>query len=115
MNHYKILTDSLKKLNLKKFNCLQENYIEVIGENFLVVFKRDNDSEAYSANFDGNVDLYFSQKFLDNLHEEYINEVQQTVYFELVERAKNKNIKIESEEVLQDNSILLTFDVNNMF
>lgn len=114
INDNSILRSALEKLEYKEMNYKNENYIEVVMNGFSVRFDK-NKSEVFKATFSGNIDQKGAQAFLDNLYLEYTKGVQQAVYYGIMEKAKNRNIKLESEEVLDDNSILLTFDIDKMF
>jgi hypothetical protein len=50
---------------------------------------------------------------LSLMDEEYRRCVQTNTYEKLLKRAKEKNMTIESEEVMEDNSIVITLLINN--
>ena len=50
-------------------------------------------------------------EYLSNLDDDYRRCLQAVVYERLKERAAEKNMTIESEEVLEDNSIVPTINV----
>jgi hypothetical protein len=51
--------------------------------------------------------------YLSDIDEDYKRCVQTAVYEKLKSRAQEKNMTIESEEVMEDNSIVLTLNVQN--
>ena len=48
---------------------------------------------------------------LQDLKDEYSSNIQDITYRTIIERIKNKNLRLESEEIGEDNSIILTIDV----
>lgn len=74
----------------------------------------------YSKNFaQGSYDLEISQisdesacdSILQDLKDEYSSNIQDITYRTIIERIKDKNLRLESEEIGEDNSIILTIDV----
>lgn len=50
-------------------------------------------------------------KMLEDLDDEYNLNIQDITYRKIIERIKNQNLSLESEEICEDNSILLTINV----
>ena len=115
MNNYNLLKNSLEKIEHKIIICDTNDQIELITNDFSVIFRKNENTDSFRANFYGKTENDDCEKFLNDLYEEYTRQVQQAVYLELIEKAKKKNIQLESEEILEDNSILLTLDVDKMF
>ena len=75
-----------------------------------ILFER-NEHDVFEAVFEGDITVDFAQAFLTQLDEEYTNLVQQQVYNNLLSRARERGLLLESEEVQEDNSIVVTFRV----
>ena len=115
MNNYNFLKNSLGKVEHETVHCDNNGQMMLIAKNFSVVFGKNEDMGSFMANFHGEIGNNDCEKFLNDLYEEYTRQVQQAVYLELVEKAKKKNIQLEAEEILEDNSILLTLDIDKIF
>lgn len=68
-------------------------------------------SGTFDAIFIGNIHLEHAQAFLSDLHDEYARQVQEYVYTNLIVRARERGLVLETAEVQQDNSIVLTFAI----
>jgi hypothetical protein len=66
---------------------------------------------VFYAGFFGVIPIPQAEKFIDDLHTEYTRLVQQDVYVKLLERAASKGLFLDSEEIQQDGSILLTLRI----
>lgn len=76
-----------------------------------VTFKKNQD-DIYDVFVIGkNLSIGKSEIDIKELCHEYKKVVQEDVYKNLLENAEDKGMKLENEEVLEDNSILLTFDL----
>lgn len=76
-----------------------------------VTFKK-NKEDVYDVFVIGrNLSTEKSEIDIKELCDEYKKVVQEDVYKNLLENAQDKGMKLENEEVLEDNSILLTFDL----
>lgn len=84
--------------------------ISGISGNFVLTFERMQSDKPYSV-----LIKYLStdnvSEEVQNLNEEYAVNVQEAAYMELVENLKNNNMEIESEEVCEDNTIVLTINL----
>lgn len=74
----------------------------------------------YSKNFQGgSYNLEISRitdedkctKMLEDLDDEYKSNIQELTYKQIMERIKNQNLSVESEQICDDNSIVLTINV----
>lgn len=65
----------------------------------------------YSAEIENAPNLRQVFQFLSNLDEDYKRGVQAAVYENLISRIEEKSLTVESEEVLEDNSIVITLNV----
>ena len=51
------------------------------------------------------------QEIINDLNDEYGLNIQEMTYNKIKERLEQENMRLESETVLDDNSIVLTIDV----
>lgn len=105
-----VLTKTLEEHGLK-MNKVEEEYLEGTIENFTVTFSRENTSEPYTMK------IFCKQEFTDttmvnDLNTEYAMNVQEETYIKLKERLEQKKMEIESEEVLEDDSIMITINLD---
>ena len=49
---------------------------------------------------------------INDLNTEYALNVQEETYMKIKERISNKNLKIDNEEILEDDSIVLTINID---
>ena len=87
-----------------------ENGFKVNVEHGEIIFELDKD-EKYVAIFSGNFSQEEAEDIISELYEEYTTLVQQHVYQKLLENIKERNLNLESEEITENNSILLTLEV----
>lgn len=105
--------ESLLRAALENYGCrsfVSGEQVDSAIDGKRIVFQR-NEQGAFDAVFTGGITVEHAQEFVDNLHDEYTQQVQQQVYRRLLSKAKDRGLELESEEVQQDNSILLTFTV----
>lgn len=70
-----------------------------------------NNKEYYEVEIEYNKKLDLAYFHLNNLDEEYKRNVQSAVYKEVISKINAKSLSIENEEVLDDNSIVLTISI----
>lgn len=72
-----------------------------VGEEgrYLLVLPETEDQEKYA-------------KWIENLEKSYTHYLQQEVYTRLLERAEEQGMVLEKEELMQDDSIQLTYVIN---
>jgi len=75
-----------------------------------ILFER-NEQGVFEAIFVGDISADHARTFVAELDEEYAQLVHQQVYENLLSRARQRGLVMESEEVQEDNSIVLTFRV----
>ena len=85
--------------------------IKCVIDNFELNFERTNPEETF------NLKIFHRQSEtpeteVNNLDSEYKLNVQEQAYMQLVDKIKNKNMEIEEEEVLEDNTIVLTINLD---
>ena len=84
-----------------------KNYQTNIGD--IKIYFQQDESGVFEAVFDNKVEEGAALEFIDNLHVEYKYLIQQDTYQKLIQRARKEGLELESEEIYQDRSILLTF------
>lgn len=105
----------LVKKALENYGC-NPNFIgndeitSEIGESKILFLQ--NSEGVIDAYFDNEIPLDSATEFLNNIQEEYTSIVQQETYLRLLERAKEKGMILETEEITNSNSIVLTFKIN---
>lgn len=77
-----------------------------------IVFEPTEHS-GFNAVFVGGIPTDQAEDFLDSLYSEYTRQVQQAVYEKLKDRAAAKGMILESEELQDDDSVVLTFCVQD--
>lgn len=80
-------------------------------ENFTVSFSRENTTEPYKMKIMGAQD-YDTTNIVSDIDTEYAMNVQEETYIKLKERLEEKKLEIESEEVLDDDSIMITVNID---
>lgn len=79
-------------------------------ENFVLAFSKSSDSSPYSLHILCK-ETDNAQEKVDDLNSEYTLNVQEETYLNLISKLKDSNMQVESEEVLDDNTIVLTVNL----
>lgn len=105
-----LLAKALVNLGTKDISI---NTIQIEGEidNFRIVFEQDKEG-VFDIKFIGEIEEKEAQKFVDELQSEYGKVVQEFVYVKLKEKAIEKGLDLEQENVQNDQSIVLTYNIN---
>lgn len=109
----KIKDEHLLKTALENYGCrtiVTSETIDSAIDGTRILFER-NEQNVFEVVFIGEISKDHAQAFLDQLHDEYTHLVQQQVYENLISRARQRGLVIESEEVQEDNSIVVTLEV----
>lgn len=118
---YKIKTvmkkEHLLKQVIEQYGCEinelnQRAYLASVGE-VKIHFQQDENG-IFEAVFDNSVESEAALEFIDNLTSEYKYAIQQETYRNLIQKAAQKGLSLESEQIQDDRSILLTFNVNQL-
>lgn len=80
-------------------------------ENNTLIFYKEN-STNYEVKIRGNSQIRGIYEQLNAIDEEYKKNVQSYTYNKVVEKLKQTNMNIESEEVMEDDSLVLTININ---
>ena len=75
------------------------------------LYSKNNAQSSYDLEINKITDEDGCTKILNDLKDEYSSNVQDVTYRRIIERIKSHNLRIESEEIDEDNSIVLTIDV----
>lgn len=104
-----LLLRSLHEFGIKPVR--RGDSIECRVENTLLIFRRNGEDSPFFVEIHNPPDLKKIEQYLSYLDDDYRRCLQAIVYEKLVERAADRNMTIESEEVLEDNSIVLTLNI----
>lgn len=88
---------------LDSFKSIQENEVTFMLDEegrYSLVLPKSAERNAYL-------------EWLDKVETSYTHYLQQRVYKNLIEKAKDKGMVLENEELLEDNSIQLTYILNH--
>ena len=92
---------------------IQENGEEVSCKLFgmeMIYYKKDG-SNGYTLDVTQVSDKAECEDLINDLNDEYGLNIQEMTYNKIKERLEQENMRLESETVLEDNSIVLTIDV----
>ena len=102
----------LKTLEEHGFSNIQETEGKISAEyqNYSVQFEKESEEKPYNLliRYAIEDDVYGK---VNDLNEEYSMNVQEESYISIIEKLKNNNMELESEEVLDDNTIVLTVNL----
>jgi len=104
-----LLIKTLDEYGFSDINNL-ENTVTATLDAFWVTFKRTNEQEAFEMTITVSDDCSDLGLFND-LNTEYAYNSQQETYFKIKERVKSKNLEILEEEILDDETIVLTINI----
>lgn len=102
----------LKTLTEHGAQNIVEEYGKIKGdvENYSLVFEKMEQDKPYFLRItyleEDNPNLKFN-----DLQNEYVLNVQEETYLNIIDRLKENNMEIEDEEVLEDNTIVLTINL----
>lgn len=104
----------LKTLDEHGFINIHEEYGKIYAkyQNYYLQFERNQETEPYRVSINC-LEKDSAEEKLDDLNTEYSMNVQEESYLSIIEKLKENNMEIESEEVLDDNSIVLTVNLEN--
>lgn len=101
---------------LKEHGCdsFKENFDDSFSckiEGFNVDLFRSNQDEPYKIKISCAQDASCDE-FLGDLNSEYALNTQEETYIKIKERLSKQNLKIDEEEILEDNTIMLTINLD---
>lgn len=103
----------IKTLEEHGVTNVKEEYIgKITGQlsSYNFTFTRQNENEAYKvviSHFENDN----AEEKINDLNAEYNLNVQEESYLSIVEKLKENSMEIENEEVLEDNTIVLTINL----
>ncbi len=89
---------------------IKDNDIFCYMDNLQLVFNKTNDEEPYKLSINYNEESD-TDELVQNIGSEYTLNAQEISYNKIKDRLNQKNLKIESEEVYDDNTIVLTVNL----
>ena len=103
----------IKTLTEHGINNVQEFLSgEIVGsiDGYKFCFMKPSEDKPYSLKISAKQSENVDEK-VEDLNSEYALNVQEDTYLSVVENLKNNNMEIESEEVMDDNTIVLTVNL----
>lgn len=103
----------MKTLTEHGINNVQEYMTgEIVGniDGYKFCFTKPSEDKPYSLKISARENENIDEK-IEDLNSEYALNVQEDTYLSVVENLKNNNMEIESEEVMDDNTIVLTVNL----
>ena len=104
-----ILVKTLMEYGLKDF-AKQDGKVSARINNFNLIFHREDSSQPYKLNVYSPTSCD-ETRVINDLNNEYALNAQEETYIKLKERLEKKNLKIDEEEVLEDDSIMITVNL----
>lgn len=111
----KIADENLLKESLKTYASIIEDNKSLSEhlEKGLISFRKNEELGNYEAVFSKGISNDEAMNFISDLTDEYNLLLQNNVYNNIVSNLDKNNLTLESEEVLEDKSIVLTLNVND--
>ncbi|MDR1168567.1 MAG: hypothetical protein LBK53_06755 [Heliobacteriaceae bacterium] len=106
----KLLVKTLKEHGCTDFNQYLDGGCKCKIGDLILEFTREVETAPYKMKIICDKDACEAEIF-SGLNSEYGVNVQEEVYLKIKERLENQNLKIDEEEVLEDNSIMLTINI----
>ena len=102
----------IKTLVEHGFSNIQDDFGKVSGsyDKYFLMFEKPSQDKPYNLTItclkNSKVD-----KIMNDLNDEYTLNVQEESYLSIIEKLKENSMNIEEEEVLEDNTIVLTINI----
>lgn len=119
-NEFKVIETRMKdeallKQALEEWSCLLRQVesldsLKLSNENEVTFLL--NQEGCYSLVISTTADEQAFRVWVDNVEKSYTHYLQQRVYQNLIEKAKEQGLILEKEELLEDNSIQVTYILN---
>ncbi|NRT73150.1 hypothetical protein [Clostridium beijerinckii] len=106
----KLLIKTLRDYGINT-QLAENGTIQCNVENTTLIFYKEN-STNYEVKIIGNSQIRGIYEQLNAIDEEYKRNVQSYTYNKVVEKLKQTNMDIQSEEVMEDDSLMLTININ---
>lgn len=105
-----VLVKTLYEYGLMDFSK-NNGQISARVENFNLIFHREDTSQPYKLNVYSATSCDETM-IINDLNSEYALNVQEETYIKIKERLAKKKLQIDEEEVLEDDSIMLTVNLD---
>ena len=105
-----LLIKTLKEHGCDQFKENFDNSFSCRVEGFKVDLYRQSEEEPYRIKISCAQDENY-EEFLGDLNSEYALNTQEETYIKIKERLSAQNLKINEEEILEDNTIMLTINL----
>ena len=104
----------MKTLDEHGITELEDNNGIITGkfERYILTFEKPESEKPYNLTISC-VKNFNPQEMVEDLNNEYTMNVQEESYLSIIEKLKENNMEIEEEEILEDNTIVLTVNVEN--
>lgn len=108
MKDEELLRTALERYGCK--NVVKDESVDAAWGETRMLFERD-ERGVFHAVFTKDISAENATSFLTELDAEYALLVQENVYRNLISRANEKGLIVESDEILEDNSVVITLRV----
>ena len=104
----------IKTLEEHGVTNITDNNNQIFGvvEGYNLTFSRSEENQPYSVRISAKGQDNADEK-LNDLNTEYAMNVQEDAYLHIIEKLKENNMQIEEEVVEDDNTIVLTININD--
>lgn len=106
-----LLETTLVEHGCKDIIIETENRLSCFMDNYVAVFFREKNDDVFEVKVACKENYGLAEKVYE-LSSEYTLHAQEASYLTIKEKINDKNYTIESEEVFEDNTIVLTIDIN---
>lgn len=102
----------IKTLDEHGISNIEENNGIIKGkfEKYTLTFEKPSEEKPYNLIISSTKE-FNANEMVEDLNNEYTLNVQEESYLSIVEKLKENNMEIEDEEILEDNTIVLTVNV----
>lgn len=109
-NDFSLLEQTLREHGLKPAEVSENKIVCNIGE-VILTYTRETNDLPFMVEVNGILDIQAFRDEMSCFEKEYRENVQSYTYDKLINSLTQNNMEIVKEELLEDNSILLTIDI----
>lgn len=106
-----VLLKTLQEHGATDISVLEKDSIVCDCEAFHIMFERTEPNKPYKMKVSYNDD-YNLNEFIENIGSEYASNAQEISYNKIKERLAQQNLEISDEEIYDDNTIVLTVNLD---
>ena len=88
-----------------------ENGLSGEVDNYKLIFEKDSEGKPYNVKIRC-LEQDNAEEKIGDLSSEYAMNVQEDAYLHIIDKLKENNMQIEEEEVMDDNTIVLTVNID---